>query len=70
MSPIRGISDLQADIDLVLQLNSPIKVIREATQRVAEAARKWEAHTCRSDLFNDADPDDSRLTTLDTGWLD
>ena len=33
-------SDLQADIDLVLQLNSPIKPIREATQRVVEAARK------------------------------
>ncbi len=34
-------SELQADIDLVLQLNSPIKPIREATQRVVEAARKY-----------------------------
>ncbi len=33
-------SDLQADIDLVLQLNSPIKAIREATERVVEAARR------------------------------
>ena len=33
-------SDLQADIDLVLQLNSPVKAIREATERVVAAARR------------------------------
>ena len=65
-------SHLQDAIDLVEadQSDNGTVGLFEARALVVEAARKWKAHTCQSDLFNDAAPDDPRLTTLDTSWLD
>ncbi len=66
-------SDLQADIVLVEQLNSPIREIREATTRVVEAARlvanakPMYRMGGLSEAWYLMDPDDT--DELPDGWL-